>query len=448
MTTDDSDLQCSAAQETVEPLVGNYFVATYPPFSCWTQKDATEVQRALDHPRDAGDDAPFCLYIHVPFCVERCHYCYYRSYSEVSRAQTDRYLDAILKEVTRYGAQPALSGRRPGVLYFGGGTPSILTADQITRLTQGIEDVFPRRDPCEITFECAPKSVNEAKLDALSAAGVTRISMGVQQLDDEVLARNGRVHKVRDVERAYAAIRHTGFDTVNIDLMVGLIGETDESFFESLRRVIAMGPDTVTLYLMEIPPNTPLYHALEEGSMTEQPASWATKRDRLTKAFEQLETEGYTVRTAYAAVRDPQRDRFRYQEDQYHGADLLGLGVASFSYLAGVHHQNQASLDKYLSSLAADELPLARAHPLTDEERMVREFVLQLKLGRVETGRFQDKFAVNVLERFADPLARLQSEGMLSVSPVEIALTRRGLVRVDRLLAEFYLSQHSGSTYW
>ncbi len=448
MNTHRCESKSSPPAATPEPLLGNYFVATYPPFSCWNREETDEVHRVLAHPSDTDNESPFCLYVHIPFCVERCHYCYYQSYSEVSRERTDQYIDAILDEVALYGSEPALRRRRPGCLYFGGGTPSILTAEQISRLMQGIEKFFPRQVRHEITFECAPKSTNEAKLAALAAAGVTRISMGVQQLDDLVLEKNGRVHKTRDLERAYAAIRRTRFDTVNIDLMVGLIGETDESFFTSLDRVIALQPESVTLYLMEIPPNTPLFRAIEDGSLTEPPPTWPEKRNRLLEAFARLKSAGLTVQTAYAAVRDVQLNRFRYQFDQYHGADLLGLGVASFSYLAGVHFQNQASLENYLSCVAAKQLPVARAHQLTVEERLVREFVLQLKLGSVQTRYFRDKFDVNVLERFADPLARLQTDGHLSICPQEIVLTPVGLVRVDQLLSEFYLPQHTEIAYW
>ncbi len=289
---------------------------------------------------------------------------------------------------------------------------------------RSIQAVFPWNEAAEVTFECAPKTTTERKLAVLHEMGVTRISLGVQQLDDAVLKQNDRIHLVHDVERAYSAIQHIGFQTVNIDLMVGLVGETEQSFRKSLERIIEMKPNSVTIYQMEIPQNTPLYRALRDGSLESELTTWSVKRARLGHAFTQLEQAGYTIRSAYTAVRDPEQNRFLYQYDQYHDADLLGIGVASFSYLAGVHYQNITSLEEYLTSLSSDRLPLHRAYPLDDDERLVREFVLQLKLGQIEARYFRDKFDVEICQRFAEPLQRLVSQGWLTVNHHGVSLTR------------------------
>jgi oxygen-independent coproporphyrinogen-3 oxidase len=279
-------------------------------------------------------------------------------------------------------------------------------------------------------------------------AGVTRVSMGVQQLNDDVLKNSGRVHLVSDVERAFAEIGRARFDVVNVDLMIGLVGETDDSFHRSLDRVIEMSPDSVTLYQLEIPINTPLYRALRDGEIVIPPAGWDIKRGRLAAAFAHLEQAGYTVRSAYAAVRDPYRHRFLYQDLQYRGADLLGLGVASFSYFGGVHYQNVATLRGYSESIAGGQSPRRRAYALSDTERMVREFVLQLKLGRVDAHYFHDKFGVDVANHFAEPLAQFAERGWLTHDAERVALTREGLLVVDRLIRAFYLPDHSDVAYW
>ena len=225
-------------------------------------------------------------------------------------------------------------------IYIGGGTPSVLSPSRMRRLLDGLADSLSCQGVREITFECAPNTVTRPKLDELRRNGVTRLSLGVQQLDDTVLARNGRIHLTRDVERAYANIRRVGFDVVNLDLMVGLVGETDESFQRSLERVISMAPDSVTIYQLEIPANTPLYRMIRNGTLDAAVPSWAVKRARLEGGFALLERAGYTLRSAYAAVRDLDRQRFLYMDEQYRGADLLGIGVSAFSYLNSVHHQN------------------------------------------------------------------------------------------------------------
>lgn len=429
-----------------EPLVGSYFVSAYPPFSCWNHADVDRYRRRLAHPNNSTIETPLGLYVHIPFCVKRCEYCYYLSYADKSRDQIDVYLDALLVELAIYAKTPAFAGRKLDFIYFGGGTPSLLSPQRIHRLLRGLQESFSWESVREVTFECAPQTVSRAKLWELKDAGVTRLSLGVQQIDDDVLAKSGRVHLVRDVERAYAEIQRIGFSIVNVDLMVGMVGETEDSFDKSLNRVIQMAPDSVTIYQLEIPFNTPLYRALRNGSPLSSIPVWKVKRARLARGFARLEQAGYRVRSAYAAVRDAERHPFVYQDAQYHGADLLGIGVSSFSFLDGVHHQNQASFTPYIESLCAGELPLGRAYVLSDEERLIREFVLQLKLGQLDTGYFQEKFGVDVTEQFAKPLARFRDELWLTMDETRIALTREGLLRVDRMIPAFYLPEHQGVT--
>ncbi len=431
-----------------EPTEGNLFVSAYPPFSCWNEQDTAAADRVLQSARTSSSDVPLGIYIHTPFCLERCHYCYYLSFADPTRETVGRYLDALGGELDLYAKSPAVEGRHPTFIYFGGGTPSLLTAGQIERLSGKIKTAFSWDRADEVTFECAPQTATRDRLDAMREAGVTRLSMGVQQLNDEVLKSNGRVHLVRDVERAFAEIGRVGFDVVNVDLIVGLVGETDDSFHRSLDRVIDMGPDSVTLYQLEIPVNTPLYRALRDGQIATPPAGWDVKRGRLAAAFARLEQAGYTIRSAYAAVRDPQRHRFLYQDLQYHGADLLGLGLSSFSYLGGVHYQNVASLRGYCESIDGGQSPRRRAYALDDTERMVREFVLQLKLGRIEADYFRDKFGVDVSDRFAEPLARFAERGWLTYNAEGVTLRREGLLVVDRLIPAFYLPQHRDVAYW
>jgi oxygen-independent coproporphyrinogen-3 oxidase len=317
----------------------------------------------------------------------------------------------------------------------------------LERLFAGLQSLFPWSSVQEATFECAPQTVTEEGLAVLKRSGITRLSLGVQQLDDDVLTKNGRVHAVRDVERAYAAVQQVGFPVVNLDLMVGMLGETEESFFRSLDRIIDWEPDSVTVYQLEIPLNTPLYKELSEAGSPVLPPSWPVKRDRLGAAFSRLEQAGYTVRSGYSAVRDPQAHEFIYQVAQYGGADLLGIGVSSFSYLSGLHYQNATSMDAYGSLLDSGELPIGRAHSLTAEERLVREFILQLKLGAVEFDRFRKQFQIDPGEKFKESLDRFARRGWLKLDDSGVRLTRAGLLRVDHLLPSFYLPQHRGIRY-
>ena len=446
MTTDrnaESELVC----DPTEPTEGNLFVSAYPPFSCWTSSGVPDVDAVLQtEPADRAG-VPLGLYVHIPFCLKRCEFCYYRSVANPASGTIDSYLDSVLNEIRMYSGQPRLAGRRPEFVYFGGGTPALLAPKQMQRLFEGIQSVFPWDDVKEVTFECSPQAVTRERLEVLRQAGVTRISMGVQQMNDSVLQQSGRIHLIDDIRRAYAEIRQHDFNVVNVDLMVGLVGETEQTFQNSLHDVISMAPDSITFYQLEIPANTPLYRAVQDGQV-ETLASWDEKRARLADAFALLEGEGYTQRSAYAAVRDPIQHTFHYQDMQYHGADLLGTGLASFSLVGGVHYQNLASLSEYQASLSSDQLPYVRGYALSPDEQMVREFILQLKLGSVETKYFEDKFNVNVADRFSHGLQQFSDQGWLLVERDSITLTRQGLLRVDRLLPEFYLPEHRDRAYW
>ncbi len=358
------------------------------------------------------------------------------------------YVSDLLHEIKLINSLPVAQNRLPKFIYFGGGTPSLLPLSQLKRLFSEMKARFPWDQTEEVSFECAPKTATSEKIAFLREAGVTRISMGIQQLNDEVLKANGRIHTSADTQRAFSIIKSESFAVFNVDLIVGLVNETDKSFFDSLDKVITMNPDSITIYQLEIPPNTPLYKSLSADSNSKCLPDWNTKRRRLDAAFLKMEQAGYHIRSAYAAVRDPQKHRFIYQEEQYRGADLLGVGLASFSYAQGVHYQNHASMQKYRESIENNELPLSRGCVLTKDEQLIRQFVLQLKLGSVSVSRFLKEFGVNICQRFEEPLSRLKSHQILEMDGDFICLTREGLLRADRILSDFLPAKFQDKSYW
>jgi oxygen-independent coproporphyrinogen-3 oxidase len=176
-------------------------------------------------------------------------------------------------------------------------------------------------------------------------------------------------------------------------------------------------------------------------------ADWKTKREWVDHAFAAFEKAGYTVTSAYAAVKDPSRTRFLYRDLLWTGADMIGLGVASFSHVGGTHFQNEHEFGPYISKLEQGALPIYRALTTTEDERMIRELILQMKLGHVHTAYFQNKFGVDIQRRFASYLGKLEDQGMLEIDPDGLRLKRDGLLQVDKLLHEFFLPQHRGARY-
>jgi oxygen-independent coproporphyrinogen-3 oxidase len=264
------------------------------------------------------------------------------------------------------------------------------------------------------------------------------------------LELNGRAHRSPEIDRAYQTARSLGFPQINIDLIAGMLGETDENWQRCLEKTLALAPDSITIYQMELPFNTTISKDLLKGTrlFADPVADWATKRRWVREGFEALERAGYTVRSAYTAVKDPDNARFVYRDRLWQGADMVGLGVASFGHINGVHVQNVDTWEAYIDAVERDEFPLSRAYRPTSDERMIRELVLQLKLGSVRPAYFAGKYGVRLLDRFAGELDGLKATGDLAEASAEtIQLTRQGLLRVDTLLPRFFLPEHRGIRY-
>jgi oxygen-independent coproporphyrinogen III oxidase len=426
--------------------VGSYFIANYPPFSVWS-RDAveTDVRPALAAP---PADVPLGVYLHIPFCRKRCHFCYFRVYTDKNAKEVQAYLDTLARECELYAQQPAIAGRALNFVYFGGGTPSFLSTRQLQSLVSRMDSVIPWRDAEEITFECEPGTLTEPKLTALRELGVTRLSLGVENFSDRLLEINGRAHRSPEIGRAYAFARSLQFPQINVDLIAGMLGETEANWRDCVQKTIDLEPDSVTIYQMELPFNTTISKSLRTGeqSLDGDVANWSTKRRWVGEAFEAFERAGYTVASGYAVVKNP-ATKFVYRDRLWQGADMMGLGVASFGHINGVHLQNIDSFGPYCDELAQGRLPLGRGLRSSAEERLIREFVLQMKLGVLHKAYFEGKYGVDVLERFRDPLSGLADEGMLSATPDRIVLTRQGLLQVDTLLPRFFLPEHQGLRY-
>jgi len=434
----------SAASDRTE--VGNYFIANYPPFSVWKKEAVdTDARPALAAP---ATDVPLGLYLHIPFCRKRCHFCYFRVYTDKNASEVQAYLDVLAREWELYSAQPAIAGRPLNFVYFGGGTPSYISTAQLESLVRRMDKVSSWRSAEEITFECEPGTLTEGKLRALRNIGVTRLSLGVENFDDAILEANGRAHRSGEIGRSYDYAQSLGFPQINIDLIAGMLGETDENWAACVERTIAMAPDSITIYQMELPFNTTISRNLLSGpnAAPSQVAGWATKRRWVQEAFEALERAGYTIGSAYTAVKSPST-KFVYRDRLWQGADMVGLGVASFGHINGVHMQNIDTFEAYLGAIEAGTIPLARALRPTPEERMIREFVLQLKLGSIRPSYFAEKYGEDVVARYREPFAELASEGYLTTGADRVMLTREGLLRVDSLLPRFFKPEHAAVRY-
>ncbi len=407
------------------------FVTAYPPVSYWSEAALGEYRAVLDRP---SSDLPFCLYVHLPFCVQKCERCYYLTHDEESCERIEDYLDALFAELATYARLPGLGERELDSVYFGGAMPPALSIPLVRKLVDEIQGSFPLREVREITYECAPATVTPSRMRELHRLGVTRLSLAALHLDDEVLSRNGYEHTSDDVEQAYAAIRRYDFRVVDVRLQVGMEGESDDSFERSLDYLVELEPDAITLRRSERRLGEHVERAAFRGDPNLRVLPWEVESSRLERGLAELERRGFTVTGPGEAVDDEARHRFLYQEAQERGAEALGIGVSAFSYFGGVHQQNVPRVEAYLRALGRGHLPLGRAYALDEKEQLVRRMVLKLRSGWLRLSDF--------VEPLAGPLQDFVERGWIHCDGDFVVVTREGLARIDQMQRSFYLPEH------
>jgi oxygen-independent coproporphyrinogen-3 oxidase len=427
--------------------VGSYFISNYPPFSLWKSELVPEAMSALDLGADQRSPAPLGLYIHIPFCRKRCKFCYFRVYTNQNAKAIEDYVQALIREIELISQRPGVAGRELLFVYFGGGTPSYLSSKQLRSLRERMSEYVTWENAKEVTFECEPGTLSLEKLQTLKDIGITRISLGVENFDDKILEENGRAHLSPEIFRAYEWIQQVGFPQVNIDLIAGMIGETDENWQRCISQALQMKPDNITIYQMELPFNTVISKEMKELGIVSPIAGWPTKRRWVSEAMDQLLSAGFHVSSGNELIRNPATDHFIYRDNVWRGCDLIATGVSSFGHFQGVHYQNLDRIEDYMETVNRGELPINRALRPSRHQLLIRELVLLMKEGHLSVQWFRDRFGVDILDEFADAFRNQQAAGYLTVQGDDIQLTRRGLLQVDSLLPEYFEPQHRAIRY-
>ncbi len=424
--------------------VGSVFVSNYPAYSFWNSEHLEDYHEVLDAAPRPG--VPLGQYIHIPFCRKRCKFCYFRVYTDKNAEQVTDYIDALVRENELYAHRRAIEGRPLKYVYFGGGTPSYISVKHLEDLVARLKSATPWDGTQEVTFECEPGTLSQSKVEAIRRIGVSRLSLGVENFDDDILELNGRAHVTKEIYRVVPWLHQADFAEINIDLIAGMVGETWETWRETVDRAIDVDADMVTVYQMELPFNTRFSKQFFEGELDVPLADWETKREWHAYAFERLAAAGYEISSAYTMVKSPNA-RFVYRSALWEGADMVSLGVSSFGHMSGVHVQNTPQWGEYFEAIRKAELPVFRAFATTPEQRLTREVILQLKLGRIRPSYFGEKFGADILAQFERPLTRLRERGMLEIEEDLVSLTPEGLLRVDSLLPEFYSPEFQHARY-
>jgi oxygen-independent coproporphyrinogen-3 oxidase len=373
---------------------------------------------------------PLGLYIHVPFCRAICNYCNFnRGLFDADLKR--RYVDAVIAEIAAHGEveRPAAD-----TIYFGGGTPSLLTPDDVSRIIGACRQAFEVVRDAEITLEANPETVSVAQFAGIREAGVNRLSLGVQSLRDEELIRLSRLHDARRARAAFQQAREAGFDNVSLDLMMWLPGQRPDQWLESVDGVIALAPEHVSLYLLEVYPNAPLRDEMARANWSQAPDEDAAAM--YLAAMDRLESAGLLQYEISNVARAGcwSRHNVKYWSD----GEWLGIGCGAHSTRSGVRWKNVSGTEEYVERVVRRESVRTEVRLLTPDERLGEALFMGLRLTAgidlLEVGRLYDK---DVWRRFGPELQPFVDEGLLEHEAGRVRLTRRGMLLANEVMAVF-----------
>ena len=374
---------------------------------------------------------PLGLYIHIPYCLSRCHYCDFNTY-RLDAAHVQQYLDGLAQEITLRASAMAIRDRRVCSVFFGGGTPSILQASQLIGILDHCRAAFTFEDGAEISIETNPGTVDLPKLRTLWEGGVTRLSVGVQAVQDRLLQRIGRAHTACEAKRAFWLMREAGFSNINLDLMFGLPGQSMGDWSETLDWAISVGPEHVSAYGLILEEGTPLHQEHRQGEigLPDEEAEAAMYRmtvDRLLDAgYEHYEISNF-ARPGF---------RCRHNLVYWHHQEYLGIGAGAHSFLAGRRFYNELLPAHYVCAIGERGTAVAGDEELSAEMLRSERLMLGLRLrAGLDVQAFKDVLGIEDLSA-SDRVARLLDDGFLRVKEGRVQITERGLLVANELIVQ------------
>jgi oxygen-independent coproporphyrinogen III oxidase len=378
------------------------------------------------------------LYLHIPFCSAICNYCNFNR-GLFDADLKSRYVAALLEEIARAGqagraGRAGGAGERADTIYFGGGTPSLLEPHEIASIIRACRDRFAIAGDCEITLEANPETVTVERLAAFREAGVNRVSFGVQSFRDEELLRLSRMHSAGRARAAVAEARAAGFDNVSIDLMMWLPGQRLEDWLQSVDEAIAIAPDHLSLYMLEVYPNAPLKDEMARRQWSQAPDDDAAAM--YLTAMERLEAAGLQQYEISNVARSGRRSRhnLKYWTDQ----EWLGFGCGAHSTRAGVRWKNVSSTEEYVARIGRGEQASVDFHHLSAAERLGDALFTGLRLSDgIELEPIEKRYGVDVWKRFGAELEPHLEAGILLHEGASLRLTRRGMLLAHEVMAVF-----------
>lgn len=406
------------SQLLVDELNRKGFITTYPPSRYWKGRFQAQIQT----------NDRLHLYIHIPYCIQRCGYCFFNiiELAKSNQDQIDRYVDYLCREIAMLAEHYAWSNRPVETLYFGGGTPSLLKAKHLEQIMNALNKHFSL-SLTEFVFEVEPITYSKSKAQELSGFDITRLSFGIQSFHDDIVAKTGR----KDTEKMNVTAIERALDTdviVNIDLLSGLEGETEQTWQHSVDRAISLDVQSITVYKMELYQNSRYFSDLRSDSIVLPTDD--QEMVFMNYAMEQLSNHDY-LNSTYFTFTKHGKYRQQHLNHRWSGEDTYGLGVSAFSSLQREYIQNTSKTEKYFEAIDAGQLPVERGLKLTSLDLMARDVILGMKTGRLDCDWFKARHGVNLLSDSNTMLQTLIEHDFVTVKEQLIAMTRKGVFYGD-----------------
>ncbi|MBM7556229.1 radical SAM family heme chaperone HemW [Halanaerobacter jeridensis] len=374
------------------------------------------------------------LYIHIPFCAQKCHYCDFNSIA-ADDDLISRYLDALKKEIKLVADKyysPQLQ-----TIYIGGGTPSILSGQDLSTILNQCRQKFDLNSNLEITMEANPGTLSEEQLRLTKQAGVNRLSLGVQSFNNQFLTKLGRIHSKDDVITSYRLARELDFDNISFDLMFALPGQSLNQWENTLQQAIELGPEHISAYNLKIEPNTVFAQWLEEGKIEKISEELDLKMYRRTiELLEENNYYQYEISNFSQPGYNSRHNKIYWQNQEY-----LALGPGAHFYDGQFRGYNITDIKDYCHHLEAGQLAIAEQNKLSRVEKIEETLILGLRLNQgISLAEFKKKFNQSLTEIYEIEIQKLVGQDLINQSKGRLFLTDHGREIANQVLSSFILS--------
>jgi oxygen-independent coproporphyrinogen-3 oxidase len=374
----------------------------------------------------------FGVYIHIPFCRTKCNYCHF-VIRPWKRASAERYHKALLQELDAFFARCWWTDEADSI-YFGGGTPSLVPVEHIAEILAACRRRFPVSADCEISLESNPGTLTADKAAAYREMGINRVSIGAQSFDDLELVTIGRDHTGNQVDESVAQLRESGIRDVNIDIMLGLPGQTEEHWRRNLERTSALAPDHISVYMLDLDERSPLYHHIAKGRCTVPDDDLISNLYlRTLRHFADCGYEQYEI-SNFAFPGHHCRHNLKYWLRE----PVLGFGVGSHSYDGQFRYANYSSMNAYLQAVESGKSPVEWRERVESSQALEETLFLGLRLNRgVDWQGLRQNYDLRELEAYESSLREMSASGLLEWKDCVIRLTTRGMLLSNEVFQRF-----------